>query len=1129
MCDSHKHKFVQVHCHSSASMLDGVSDVEQLAKRAKEFGHPALALTDHGNPAQLYQFAKECKKQGIKPILGLEFYICRNLQSRIPHKERELGDRDYHQSTYIKNTDGYKNFNKLTYRSFTDGYYYKPRIDFESLFELKNGLMITSSCMASKTSQFIRANRHKEAEEMFQKFLLEFGDDFYGEIQFNEVEGQKEINDYIIHLCNKYDVPILIGGDVHYLNKTDNELQDAIIRSKRSSSSKDGEGSEKDWVISARNLYFHDTSDYYDFNKRFGFNYDTKLLETAFENSIKFSEKCNFQFETGKYHLPKIKTEGMSSDEYLEKLTWEGIGKIIEIRRGFGEEFTDEQIDQYEKRLTYELEIIKKMQISDYLLIVQDIINWEKKQNIYVGVGRGSCAGSCVCYAIGITGVDPIQHGLIFERFINPERIVFPDIDWDSEQGARDHILQYLIDVYGQESVCNVATFGLYGPKSALQDMSRGLNKETTHDSILMRKVTKLEGLEDTPNLIEFFDKVRRNTTDREVLEWIDNNSDTIDFAQRIQGQMRQLGVHAGGILVTPGPIYDFIPVTRGSKNLISAFRESDGSAKDLSELGLLKLDVLGLKTLNLFKECVENIKEDKGIDLFEKIHYLNLSDKKILDFFATGNNYGVFQMDRSKMFTSKIKVDSFEDIVAINAINRPGPLEKFLDKYGYWKQVDKGLLSVDADDLESIDKERYPYTFMKDILKETYGCLLYQEQFMFLVQEAGGFNLGIADNFRRGIAWLPDNPKYHTVEKYYQQLEKGMAEKGYSKEDTDKFVQYCRDFAGYSFNKSHSLSYAYIAYQTLFFKVYYPAYFYAAMINLEKESAIFNEIILDAKKNGIEILPHSISKSKYKTTVESDNTIRLGFGMIKGMGGAMQEELLELDLHKCTSLDEVLQKPFKRINSTMLQNLIELGCFEEFGVEPGKLETLKELYQDEKISFWFTRQKQKLRLEVIPPSLKNSFDPEKCLKLAIKVKDQPNPHIALINQLIPDIKIRKVSDENLKKRVIKKQQELLGFSLMTDNALLDYEAGFNLKGILPLSEYDNNPDGEFYFIINKIEIKLTKTGKQYLFLQLNDGVNDFKVKCWKVLPLDEGKIYYGKFKKDNFGFTLDSHAVYSL
>jgi len=1129
MCDNKK-KFVQIHQHTDASMLDGIASIPKLVKKAKEYGHPALAITDHGNAANLFSFSKECKKEGIKPILGLEFYICNDLRARVSNKGRELEDKDYHQSTYIKNKQGYKNFCELTYRSFTDGYYYKPRIDFDSLFELKEGLMITSSCMASKTSQYIMSNRHKDAEDLFKKFLLQFKEDFYGEIQFNEVKGQKEINDFIIHLCKKYDVPLLIGGDVHYVDPNDNVLQDAVIRSKRNSSknTEDESNPKGDWTIDARRLYYHNIEDYIQFNKDLGYNYDEKLLEQCFENSIKFSEKPDFEFETGKYHLPKINTGELSSKEYLEKITWEGITKRIEKRRELGEKISNDLIEQYEKRIEYELKVIDDLGVADYLLIVQDIINWEKDNDLYVGPGRGSVGGSCVAYGIGLSELCPITHELIFERFINPQRKTYPDIDWDSQNGAREQILNYLIGKYGQESVRNVVTFGLYGPKSALQDMSRGLNKNTGHDSILMRKISKLPGLEDTKGLKTFFETVKRISSDKEVLEWIDGNQDTIDFAQRLQGQLRQLGTHAGGILVTPGPIYNYIPVTRGSGNIVSAFKEADGSGKDLSELGILKLDVLGLKTLNIFKECVQQIKKDTGVDLKEKIKYLDLTDKKIIEYFASGNNFGIFQMDRSKMFTTKIKVDCFEDIVAINAINRPGPLEKFLDKYGYWKEIDKGTLKITQEELNEINNERYPFDFMKKVLSKTYGTLLFQEQFMLLVAEAANFDMGEADNFRRGIAWREDNPKYHTVAKYFEKLEKGMLEKGYTKDDVNKFVNYCRDFMGYSFNAIHAKLYSYITWQTLFFKVYYPAYFYAAMINQENDIEVYQEIIADARKNGIDFLPHSISKSNYQTAAEGEKAVRLGYQMIKGLGEAACKELEDLKLNECTTIDEVLMKPFKKVNSTQLQNLIDLGCFDEFDVDRGKLDVLKELYQDEKIEFWFTRQKQALRLETTPPSLKEYFDPTLCVKMALKVRGEDQPHIALINSLISQIKVKNENPDKIKKRTIKKQTELLGFSLLTDNIVQNYERGLQIKGILPIKDYDD-PDAEYYFSVVKKDIKLSQKGKEYLQLTLNDGVSDHKAKCWTTIELEEGKVYYGKFKKDNYGLTLNSKGVYSV
>jgi DNA polymerase III subunit alpha len=419
MCINTKKKMVQIHLHTDSSLLDGTASADKLIKKAKEFGHPAIAITDHGNPTGLFQFWKEAKKQGIKPILGLEFYISNDLRSRIAHKDRTtIEERDFHQSVYIKNKEGYLNFNYLTYLSYTEGYYYKPRIDFDVLFEKKKGLMITSSCMASKLGNYARLNKHKEAEELFKKYVKEFGEDFYGEIQFNEVEGQKEINDLVIHLCKKYDIKTLIGGDVHYLNPGDGALQDALIRSKR-----DNENS--DWVINARHLYYHEAKDYYDFNKKFGFNYDTSLLDECLENSLEFADKTNFEFETGKYHLPKIKISGKTSKEYIEEKTWEGlIQNINDAREFLPNKYTDEEIEKIEQQVNYELKVIDDLGLNDYLLMVYDIIKWEKENNFYVGPGRGSAAGSTVAWALGITALDPLEYGLLFERFINPERKV---------------------------------------------------------------------------------------------------------------------------------------------------------------------------------------------------------------------------------------------------------------------------------------------------------------------------------------------------------------------------------------------------------------------------------------------------------------------------------------------------------------------------------------------------------------------------------------------------------------------------------------------------------------------------------------------------------------------------------
>lgn len=1122
-----KYNFVQLHLHTSFSLLDGVTDYKKVIARAKELGHPAIAITDHGNPAGLFDFNRECKKQGIKPILGLEFYICNDLNSRIPNKNRAIDDRDYHQSVFIKNKIGYYNFNYLTYISNTDGFYYKPRIDFKTLFKHKDGLIVTSSCMASKISNYVREGDYNTAEDVFKEFVLEFGEDFYGELQFNEVEGQKEINDFIIHMCNKYDVKTIIGGDVHYLDPEDNELQDAVIRSKRASDD------SPDWVISARKLYFHDANDYFVFNKELGWNYNEQLIIDSFNNSVEFSEKVNFDFETGVYHLPKINTEGLSSKEYIEKVTWEGlIQKINTERKYFPEKYSNEEIDKLALRIQDELDVFNELGINDYMLIVHDIIKWERENGLYVGTGRGSACGSAVGFALGITALNPLEFGLIFERFINKTRKSFPDIDWDSEQGARDRILEYLVEKYGRDSVVSVPTFSTYKPKSALQAMSRGLKKDTGLSSVLMKKISKLEGLEETKDLKLFFKNVREKTTDLEIIEWIDDNKQTIEFSNKLLGQITGIGTHAGGIVITPKPVYNYIPVTRSTNNLVSAFKEADGSSKDLSDLGILKLDVLGLKTLNIIKECVNEIKNNMGEDLSEKINNLDLKDENLLNYFGQGNNYGIFQMDRSKMFTDKIRIDSFNDIIAINAMNRPGPLEKYLNKYGYWKEIDKGLIEVSNDELEQIDKERYPFPFMRNVLSETMGCLLYQEQFMFLIADVTGMTFGEADSFRRAIAWTPDNPKYHTVKGYFDRLEEAMIEKGYTTQDVESFVKYCRDFMGYSFNKSHAAAYSYITFQTLFLKYYYPAYFFSAMINIAANIEEIQTIIADARFHEISILPPSVKESTYNTRATDLKTIRLGFGMIKGMGDSTIED--------CNSfvgkeLDEILKMKFRGINKTNFQNLLDIGSFDDFGIDRETIAILKDIYTDDKIEKWFTRKKQQLRLETLPKSLSTIFDPELCVKMALKAKEETTvslfeekevidakPWNLLLKYLLSEFNFKELNAGQYDNETEMKQRELMGFTLV-ESKLIEMEPSLRIKGVLPLANFEDDKK-QYYFLVEKIEKSLTKTGKTFLRLTLNDGI---KAKCWRDIDLQENEVYYGRFKKDNFGFTLNDRDVY--
>lgn len=420
---------VHIHIHSDHSNLDGVNRIPNLVSKAKEFGHKSLVLNDHGNPSGIYSFYKECKKNDIKPILGLEFYMTNDLTKKVLRRDRKsVEDNDYHQSIFIKNNDGYLNYNYLTYVSFTDGYYYKPRIDYDLLFNKKNGLMATSSCIASKINQYLTVGDNREAEILFKRFRDEFGDDFYAEIQLNELNdkeryniSQRDNNEFIIKMARKYDVPILIGGDIHYTDPEDNELQDTVIASKQHT--KEGEESFK---IHARSLYYSDSEDIFRFNREFGFNYDDKFIHECLDNSLTFAEKPNFEFKTGKYHMPKINSLGdKNSDDFLEKLCYIKLAEKIAVeKKYYKDKWTSEYLVKVEERIKEELRVIKKLELSDYLLIVYDIINFEKANGIFVGPGRGSAAGSFVSYLLSITSLDPIEHGLLFERFINEHRKV---------------------------------------------------------------------------------------------------------------------------------------------------------------------------------------------------------------------------------------------------------------------------------------------------------------------------------------------------------------------------------------------------------------------------------------------------------------------------------------------------------------------------------------------------------------------------------------------------------------------------------------------------------------------------------------------------------------------------------
>jgi len=686
----------------------------------------------------------------------------------------------------------------------------------------------------------------------------------------------------------------------------------------------------------------------------------------------------------------------------------------------------------------------------------------------------------------------------------------------DFMQDSRHLVREYLENKYGKEAVFGVCTYHLYHAKSALQDISRGLGKDTSFGGVLMSEVTKLEDLEDCKNLREYFDKkLEEPNVSATLYVWIKENEETIHWADKLLGQAKNIGTHAGGIVITPGPVYDYIPVIKTGKEIVTAFREADGSGKDLSELGILKLDILGLKTLNIINNCIKDIKNDLGIDITDKIRYLDLEDVNLFKKFKQGNNVGVFQMSGATQdrLIKSINPDCFEDIVAINAINRPGPLEAFAEVFGKWKRWEK---ENNTEELALIESERYPFEFMKEPLKNSYGCLLFQEQFMLMVKEAAGFNMGEADSFRRAIAWQEDHPKFYTVKKYFDKLADGMKSKGYSDADVELFLDYCREFMGYSFNRSHALAYAYIAMQCLFLKTYYPAYFYVHLLNYEKQED-YQNVIAAAIADEIDVLGISINKSSYDFRVE-DNKVRIGFKAMKGFGDKANEELISFNISQYNTIEEVLALPFKKVNSKCFQSLIDVGAFDELGVEKEKVQIIRELYKDKKIEKWFTRKKGALTLEHMPDSLLQ-FPETDLFNIVETVKDLDKPWIELVNGLVSCIRFKETSIEKQDEKI----KEILGFSMETVkklSELLTLSDKYPDLNLSSLTSRETERDLCYFFILKRTVAK-TKNNKPYLVLTITDNNMTIKAKCWEMLEFKEGQAYVANFRKDNWGYMI--------
>ena len=891
--------FVHLHLHTQYSLLDGAIRLDRLFAKAGEYRMPAVAMTDHGNIFGAIDFYRKAEKFGIKPVIGCEVYIAqgsRHDKGASPNKESAC-----HLVLLVKNSKGYKNLCKLISLGYLEGFYYKPRIDKELLREHSDGLIAMSACLHGEIAQAVLKLGMDRALGIAEVYKDIFPDRrFFLELMDNRIPEQKTVNDALISIGRHLDIPLVATNDCHYLNRDEARAHDALLCIQTGKHIED----QKRLKFTTDDFYFKSPEE---MSKAFYGHPD------AIANTIEIAERCNLRFKLNEYHFPVFKVpEGEPIDEYFEKTVRHGMEDRLERlkKRHNG----IEKSETYEERLNKELEIIKKMGYSGYFLIVSDFINYAKSRNIRVGPGRGSAAGSLVAYALGITDIDPIKHSLLFERFLNPERISMPDIDIDFCIEGRDEVISYVSEKYGKDNVAQIITFGTMKAKAVIRDVGRVMNMPFAEVDRIAKLVPEIKdvtiemALEKEPKFAEVYD------TNPKIKE-------LIDIARPLEGLTRHASTHAAGVVISNRPIVNYMPLYKGQKDetIISQF-----DMKSIEALGLLKFDFLGLKTLTVINRAIELIKENRGEDL--DISGISEDDDATYDLLCSGATNGVFQLESSGIRELLVKAcpRTFEDIIAVVALYRPGPLESgMVDDYIERKHGRK--------------KVRYELPQLKGVLENTYGVIVYQEQVMQLATLLANYSAGEADILRKAMGKkIPE-----VMEEQKERFLNGAKKNRIPPKKAEKIFDLIAKFAGYGFNKSHSAAYALIAYQTAYLKAHYPIEFMTALMTFD----IFNvdkviKYMGECREMGIDILPPDINESFRDFTISKDK-IRFGLAAVKNVGDSAIDMIIE-GREKNNGFDSLMdfcQKvDLRKVNKRVVESLIKSGAFDFTGSRRSQL-----------------------------------------------------------------------------------------------------------------------------------------------------------------------------------------------
>ena len=1052
-------EFVHLHLHTEWSLLDGAIRISDLVNRLVDYKMPGCAITDHGTLYGIVHFYKKLKDAELKPILGCEFYVAEG--SRFDRKASKRGEAGTHLVLLAKNEEGYRNLLVLASKAFLEGFYYRPRIDKELLLKHHDGLIAMSACLEGEIPRLILNGNIKKAKEVAKWYKDLFGDDFYLELQRNDIKEQEQVNSVLLEIAEDLGIKCVATADCHYLDKEDALAHEVLLCIQTG----------------------HKLSD----PDRFRFNTDKLYLATqeemaerfadlcpeAVENTMEVFEKVNFELKTGEVLFPKAKIpSGETAESYFAKKAREGLKKRLEELKKKGELFTTEE--NYWERLEYELEVIIEKGYASYFLIVSDFIDWARSRGIPVGPGRGSAAGALTSYALGITNLDPIRWGLLFERFLNRERPSLPDIDVDFCMERRDEVIEYVAKTYGREYIAKIATFGQLKARQVVRDVGRVLGFKPKEIDPIAKMIS--------PGVDVSLEEELKRPEFQELAEKNERIKQLFELARKLEKLPRHASQHAAGVIISGKPIIEVAPLMKGDEGEVLV----QFDMKACEEVGLIKFDFLGLKTLTIIDNTLKLIKKYEGIDL--DLNQIPLDDEKTFELLRRGETDGVFQLESSGMkdLLRRLKPSDFNDLIAVLALYRPGPLES-------------GLVDQYIETKHGKREPEYLHPLLEPILKETYGVIVYQEQVMEIGRAFAGYTLGEADLLRRAVG----KKDKELMESLKGEFVARSVERGIPEDIAKKVFDLIEKFARYGFNKSHSAAYALVAFQTAYLKAHYPIYFMASILTYEaNKSEEVSKYLSVCSEMGIRILPPDINKSEAGFSIEN-GCIRIGLQAIKNVGEEAVYEIIKKRPYK-NFVDFCQKVDTKKVNKKTIEALIKAGAFDS--LEPNRAKLIHNL-----------------------PSI---------LSVSMQSKFSSLFGQASLLNVASTFNLEDVPEWSLEEK-LNFEKEALGFFL-TDHPLKKYRPWIQAFTKVDLENIKHLQDGSkalLVALVSEIKLKSTRTGDKMAILKLEDENSHVKAIVFpdllkqKMSILKEGNMLWFKVEvdKEEENITLITEDVFEI